>query len=111
MHILKKRLTENLKILDKVNIEDYKNTEIIKNIPDIHSEEVIPVVVLFENSSPEEIFTKVLEFEKKLEEFYRQLRRVLVYSKSKELLDMLIQFKEGQIKEIKSLMDSYDLVM
>jgi hypothetical protein len=39
------------------------------------------------------------------------LRGVLVYEKSKDLLDMLLKFKVGQIKEIKSLMDNYDLAL
>jgi hypothetical protein len=108
---LQERQQKVVDALAKINIAGYKNTEYIQNIPDYHSEELIPHFEIDANSSPSEIFQTVLGYEQKLELYYTHLRDVLVYAKSKELFDMLLRFKMGQIKEIKEMMDSYDLVL
>ena len=108
---LKRQQIKTLVVLGKINIKDYKKTEYLKNVPDSHSVEVIVPLEISKDSQPQEIFEKILNYEEKLEEYYQHIRGVLAYAKSKELFDMLIQFKLGQIKRIKSYMDSYDLVM
>lgn len=109
--LLQERQRKVIDALEKINIADYKNTEYIKNIPDNHSEELIPHFEINADSSPAEIFQTVLEYEQRLEQYYTHLKDILVYTKSKELLDMLLQFKMGQIKEIKGMMDSHDLAL
>jgi hypothetical protein len=109
--VLQERQKKTVEALEKINIKDYARTEFIKNIPDSHSEDLIPHFEIDADSSPKEVFETILGYEEKLEEYYARLKDVLVYIKSKELLDMLLRFKVGQIKEIKSLMDSYDLAL
>ncbi|HBR15909.1 MAG TPA: hypothetical protein DD723_10310 [Candidatus Omnitrophica bacterium] len=108
---LKERLDNNLKILNKIKISDYKKTEFIKNLPDYKSEGFIAKMKIGKDSTPREVFDQILKFEEKLKEFYTHIRDVVVYTKSKDLFDMMVQFKMGQIKEIKGLMDNYDLAI
>lgn len=108
---LKKRQRKTLDVLANINVAEYKNTEFMKNIPDYRSEQVIHHYEITENAQPKEIFDQVLMFEEDLENYYKILRNIVVFSKSQELLDMLIRFKMGQIKEIKALMDGYDLTV
>jgi hypothetical protein len=109
--ILQERQKKAVDVLKGINIADYARTEFIKNVPDIHSGDLIPHFGIDANSPPRKVFETILGYEEKLEEYYEHLRGVLVYEKSKDLLDMLLKFKVGQIKEIKSLMDNYDLAL
>lgn len=109
--VLRKEQRKTLDVLEAIDTSSYKNVEMVKNLPDYHSEEVLPHYDISENSSPMDVFQTILNYEEKLEEYYVHLKSVLVYEKSKDLLDMLINFKMGQIKEIKALMDSFDLAV
>lgn len=109
--VLQERQKKTVDALEGINVKDFARTEFIKNVPDFHGEDLIPHFEIDANSSPKEVFETILGHEEKLEEYYTHLKDVLVCTKSKELLDMLLQFKIGQIKEIKSLMDSYDLAL
>jgi len=109
--ILQERQKKTLAFLDQIHVKDYARTEFIKNIPDSHSEDLIPHLEIAADSTPNEVFQLILGYEEQLEDYYIHLRDILVYAKSKELLDMLIQFKVGQIKEIKGLMDDADLAV
>jgi rubrerythrin len=100
-----------LHMLEAIDINDYKQVEFIKNAPDFHSETVIPRLEIPAEASALEVLGTGLHFEEKLEEYYLHLRDIVVYTKSKELLEMLIPFKMGQIKRIKSFMDNYDLAV
>lgn len=111
VELLAQQQEEALSILGKIDISEYKHAEFIKNTPDYHNEVVIPQLDVRADISPAEILERTLGFEEKLEEYYSHLRRLLVYKKSLDLLDMLSKFKLAQIKRIKSFMDSYDLVM
>ena len=111
VELLKEQQEKTLEVLKGIDLREYKNTEYVKSPPDYHSEAVIPHLEITEDSSPDDIFEHILSYEEKLEEYYTHLREILVYQKDRELLDMLIQFKLGQIKRIKSYMDHYDLVI
>ncbi len=109
--LLQQQQVKTLEVLKGINVKEYDHTEYVKNIPDYHSEEIMPHFEISADSSPVEVFETILSYEEKLEKFYTHIRDVLTFTKSKELLDMLIQFKMGQIKQIKAYMDSCDLVM
>ena len=111
VELLKAEQEKTLKVIKEMDFGKYKNTEFIKNPPDWHREEVILHVDITENSSPDEIFDHILDYEQKLEEYYTHVRDILVYKNDRELMDMLIQFKLNQIKRIKSYMDDYDLAI
>lgn len=108
--LLKRLQDKTLKIIEAIDINEYKKTEIIKNIPDIHSQENIPTYTFKHDASPMDVFTTVLAYEEKLEEFYMHLRSIAVYEKTRDILDMLVQSKMGQIKQIKAFMDDADMV-
>lgn len=110
-YVLQRGQVKALEVLKNIDPKDYDHSEYIKNVPDYHSEDVIPHFEMSADSSPREVFETVLGFEEKLEEFYTHMRDLAVFTKSKELFDMLIQFKMGQIKEIKAYMDSFDLAV
>lgn len=111
VQVLKDRLNRNLSVLEKIHPEDYRKVEFIKNLPDEHSESVLPPLEISSGATPEELLNALLSYEEKLGEFYSHVRDVVVFSKSKEVFDLLIQFKKGQIKEIKELLDSVDMAV
>lgn len=109
--VLKRQQEKALGMLDTIDIKQYEHIEFIKNIPDYRSEDIIPHFEISADSSPAEVFETILSYEEKLEKYYTHIRDVLTYTESKDLFDMLIQHKLGQIKEIKALMDNYDLTV
>lgn len=100
------RILENLRGMD---LAKYKNTEFIMNPPDWHKEEVISHVEITENSSPEEIFDRILDYERKLKEYYAHMRNLLANKNDRELLNILVHFKANQIKHILDHKDDYEL--
>ncbi len=111
VQMLRKQQGTTVHFLEHIDLNDYKHAEFIKNIPDFHKDDIIPHFVITPEAKPEDIFERILNFEEKLKDYYGHLKDVAVFQKSKELFEMLIQFKLGQIKEIKSYMDSFDLVI
>ncbi len=107
--LLQKEQTKAIKMLKDINFKEYGRAEYVQNVPDYGSEEVIPHFEISADSSPKEVFETILEYEEKLEKFYTHLRDIVTFEKSRDLLDMLVQFKMGQIKKIKACMDSLDL--
>ncbi len=103
---LKERQIKHLKVFDSINMDEYKDSEFIKNLPEYTIKENYCQCEISNEASGEEIMYKVLMYEEEIEKYYKHLRDVLVYTQSKDLFDMLIQFKMGQIKEIKALMDN-----
>ena len=111
IQMLKKQQEVTVQFLESIDLNDYQHAEFIKNIPDFHKDDIIPHFVIAQEAKPEDIFEKILNFEEKFKDYYVHLKDIAVFQKSKELFEMLIQFKLGQIKEIKSYMDSFDLAV
>ena len=108
---LQERQKKALEILSAIHIEDYEDTEYIRSVPDFHSEDLVPHFEIDARSSPKDVFETILGYELKLEAYYRHLLDFVFYEKSKEIIGMMLQFKTGQIKEIKGLMEHYDLAV
>ena len=105
---LHKRHKNILEKIMSIKIGDYKNTEFIKNPPLSVWDEKLSVSA---QASVEQYFSEMLGFEEKLLEYYKHVRDVCVYEKSRDVFDVLINLKKSQVKEIKGLMDSFDLAV
>lgn len=109
--ILREKLIKNKEILEGINLDDFGKTEWVKYPPEISDKELIPISKITRNSTPKEIFEQALEYETKQRDFYSSIRDMIVPRKQKELFDSLVNFKTGQIIEIKKYMESYDLAI
>lgn len=98
-----------LRILKSVSIKEFIKASLVKYANDFQMEAVLRLVKVSENSLPEDMLLKVLSTEEKIEEYYKHLNDIFVNSKSKVFLDMLVHFKAGQIKAIRSLLESCSL--
>jgi len=108
--LLRDRLVRNLKVLEAVDVEKYGKTEWVRYSLDFRTEELIPKTRLRKDSTPREIFERILECEEKLKDFYSTIRDLLVSREQGELFDSLVAFRVAQIIEIKSSMETFDLI-
>lgn len=111
VELLQAEQDKTLETLSGMNLKAYKDAEFIKNPPDLKEDELIGDMRGIVKDSPDQILTRILNFEDKLKEYYTHVRNVLAFDKDRELMDMLIQMKLNQIKRIKSYIDDYSLVM
>jgi hypothetical protein len=105
--LLRSNLVVRLEILQNINLDDYGKTGWVRYAPDYKDESLIPIKTISRDANPQEIFTRILEYVKKLKSFYQTISSKLVAAKQKELFDSLVQFKEDQIYEINRFMESY----
>lgn len=105
--VLKEQQERALGFLNQLHFQQYEGIGFIEAPPD----NFVEAIEFMEDSSPEEIFAKVLAYENKLKEYYEHLSSVLVYKEAQELFDMIVRAKVFMITRIKVLMDSYDLVV
>ncbi|OGX37625.1 MAG: hypothetical protein A3C36_05080 [Omnitrophica WOR_2 bacterium RIFCSPHIGHO2_02_FULL_52_10] len=106
--VLQLRHEKILKELESIDLEKYGHIEFVKYVPEYSGEDRFEIAA---DAAVEDLFYKILDHEEKRIEYYRRLRNIVVFEKSRELFDMLIQLKTGQAKEIKALLDSYNLAM
>jgi len=106
--LLRDKLVKNLQVLESVQVERYGKTERVRYSFDLRSEDLIPKTKLKKDSTPKEIFERILECEEKVKDFYANVRDLLVSSDQQELIGSLVTFKTGQIIDIKNYMESYD---
>lgn len=109
--ILREDLQRHLEGLCDIDTSRQSNLEFLKNVPDFCSPDVLPPFVLDAQDPPEEVFRKALSYEENFVKIYRRLYELSNFHQSKDLFDMLLQFKLGQIKHIKALMDGYDMAL
>ena len=108
--LLRDRLVRNLKVLEAVDVEKYGKTEWVRYSLDFRTEELVPKTRLRKDSTPKEIFERILECEEKLKDFYSTIRDLLVSREQGDLFDSLVAFRVAQIIEIKSSMETFDLI-
>lgn len=106
--VLQMRHEKILKELESIDLEKYGHIEFVKYVPDYSEEDRFEIEA---DAAVEDLFYKILGHEEKRIEYYKRLRNIVVFERSRELFDMLIQLKTGQVKEIKALLDSYDLAL
>lgn len=110
MEEIKKLLNKHLEQLNSINDRDYQQIEYVKYLSDEIRENLIPELVSSPQSNPQEVLEALIVSECKLEKFYMSMADKMIYARSKVLFEMLIAMKVSQIKELKKLLDSYELV-
>ncbi len=103
--LLRKNHVNNLQIIQDTHLKDYGKNEIIRNVPDYHDRELIPIGKIKRDSSPKDIVKYILEYEEKLREFYAKISENIITRNQKDLFDSLVTFKKRQIFEIKQFIE------
>ncbi len=106
---LKNDLEKNLAVLKRINPGTFAGAEWIKFPDDYKTEELVPKKSLTRDSTKEEIFKLILDYEEKLRDFYDHIRRTAASTGHQELFQSLSQFKIRQIIEIKKFIRDCDL--
>ncbi len=96
-----------LAAVKSINLDDAESFEYNKSLPNFRSTHLLSDVEVSDSSSALDILEKVMDYEEQLLELYRHLAEFVTYEQSRELMTMLRDMKLGQIKKIKSCMDSY----
>jgi ferritin len=100
---LRERHENKLEILRNVDPSNHGKTEWVRYAPSYREEDLIPVGKIRRDSSPEEIFAHLLDYEGKLKSIYSSIATNLISRSQKELFESLVLFKEEQIEEIRHL--------
>lgn len=104
---LRSNLLKNLDVLKNIDLKNYGKTEWVRYASDYKDDELIPIRKVSRDSTPEEIFSQILEYQAKLKEFYSMIVSKLISVKQKELFESLAAFKDEQIFETKRFMESF----
>ncbi len=100
---LNKRHINNLEIMQNLDVEKYGLNEWVRYASSYREDEIIPKREIKRDSTPEEIFSMLIECMTKIKDVYSSIATILITEKQKELFSSLVQFKENQIKEIINL--------
>lgn len=111
LETLRDRLDHDWESVLHLEENDFGSVEFIKEVPDTKIEDYFPGFEAGETSDPVKFITRVLEFEEKQLTFYTQLKEKTAYTKSKEICDMMIKFKMGQIKGIERVLENHNLAI
>ena len=99
---LKERQDANLEVLEGIEVKKYGPSEWIQFAGDYREKELIPNREIHRDSTPEEIFGTILEYEEKLEKFYGKISEHVTSDSQRDLFDSLKRFKEEQTNRIKN---------
>ena len=99
---------KKLSVLENVNVNNFGPSEWIKFPPSFDEDEIIPNQKMTKETSPEEIFHLIIDFQEQQEKYYRAILEKLVAKGQKELFASLVTFKQNQVKGIQNLMKSYE---
>ena len=104
---LKKMQINNLEIIENVNIKNFGPNEWIQFLPTHKDKDLIPKKDINRRSTPGEIINQILEYDKKMKEFYLSIFNNVKNKNQKDLFDSLVKFKDWQISEIYYLKEYY----
>ena len=104
---LRNNLLKNLDVLQNIDLKSYGKTEWVRYASSYKDDELIPIRKVTRDSTPEEIFSQILEYQTKLKEFYSMIVSKLISIKQRELFESLVAFKDEQIFETKRFMESF----
>ncbi|MGE0268715.1 MAG: hypothetical protein AB7S78_09720 [Candidatus Omnitrophota bacterium] len=94
-----------IKFLDQVSQNHHEKLEYHKNLPEYKN--IVHGIDLNGPVTAKTFFEKIFDYEEELLKIYQNLRDIVTFDRSKEVLDMALQMKMGQIKKIKGCMDSF----
>lgn len=94
-----------IKFLNQVGKKHHEKLEYHKNLPEYKN--IVHGIDLNAPVTAKNFFEKIFDYEEELLKIYQNLRDIVTFDQSKEVLDMVLQMKMGQIKKIKGCMDSF----
>lgn len=103
--VLRENHVKNMQIIKGIRLDDFGKNEWVRNIRGYKTTELIPIGKITRESSPTEIFEYILDYEKKLKDFYSLVSKNLLSTGLQELFVSLTHFKDRQIMEIKQFME------
>ena len=98
---------EKRRILESVDPDAFGPSEWVAFGPGTGHEEMVPNHQMARDRGPQRVLEIVLRFEQRLEEFYAELRDVVVSHGHRELFESLATFKHNQAERIRRLMREY----
>ena len=102
--VLRNKVREKLEILRNMDLNKLGSLECVRYASGLKREDLIPKGAIGRNSSADEIFRHILNYEQKLKMFYSEVSTKLVSRNQKELFESLAVFKDEQISEINNYM-------
>lgn len=90
----------NVEILSDIDVAQYGPNEWVKFSIEYHSDQLIPKKKVKRESSPLEIIQAILDYEKKLKNYYQTIYNSLVSESQQELFASLVQFRDTQIEQL-----------
>ena len=108
---LKKFQEKILKTIEAVNLKEWKSSEPLRLHIKIQQENFIAELDISEDSIPFDIYEKILVSEERLKDCYQQIREQTTNRKWRELMEILIPFKQNQIREIKFYLEAHELAL
>ena len=100
---LKKRQEEILEVLTGINVESFGPVQWVRYSGDLKRDELIPKKKISRDSAPDEILSRVREYEEALRNFYERLADVLSANAQKDLFLALVRLKDSQIERLAGL--------
>jgi hypothetical protein len=105
--LLRQKLEEKLAHLRAVDLAAFGRTEWVRYAPSYREEELIPIGRIGRHSPPQELFSHLLDYQRKLKNIYAAIAGSLVNRSQKELFESLALFKDEQIAETGRLAELY----
>lgn len=102
--LLRDKLVEKLAVLRSVDPARYGTSEWVRYAADFSEKDLISAGTIRRDSSPEEVFSHIVAYQKRLQEFYSRIAENLVGRNQKELFESLATFKGEQIEELGRVM-------
>ena len=96
-------------ILKNIDPEAFSLNKMVRYVSDYKDDEIIPKKGIKPDSTPEEIFGLILEYEEKIKIFYTSILRVLNAEKQEELFKSLVTFKENHMASLRSIIEDYKI--
>lgn len=101
--------TQDIDSIDSLLQQDLGDVEFVKEVPDRDHDITLLAMDQVEKHEPVEMIQRILEQQQEQLLFFEKLSDVVVYTKSKDICEMMIKYKEGQIKALRRLMESHRL--
>ena len=102
--LLREKLVEKLAVLRNVDPARYGTSEWVRYAADFNETDLLAAETIRRDSSPEEVVSHMVAYQKHLQEFYSRIAESLVGRNQKELFESLAVFKGEQIEEFGRVM-------
>ena len=103
---LKQRQADIVEVIARVDVNLFGPSEWIQFSSDYREEDLIPSKDFKRDSTPDEIFKAILEYQGKLKRFYSDLAKNLNNESQQDLFNSLVQLRDNQIDRIQNFMNA-----